>query len=202
MNDISKRNGGPGSIGVDLALVHYPVVNKNKDTIGSAITNLDLHDIARAARTYGVDTLYMVTPYRDQHRLIEEILQHWFEGHGARYNSKRGEALALVRVCTDLTELYTVVTNKWGEKPKILITSAGQQGDTWPYSKVRRDILSGGRFLILFGTGWGLAPEAMKSADGALPPLKGLDAYNHLSVRSAAAIILDRLLGERESVKV
>ena len=56
--------------------------------------------------------------------------------------------------------------------------------------------------LIVFGTGWGLAPEVLAEADLRLaaivrdpevgPPD---DGYNHLSVRSAAAIALDRLLG-------
>ena len=43
---------------------------------------------------------------------------------------------------------------------------------------------------------WGLAPEVMSRVDGVLPPVGGADAYNHLAVRSAASIILDRLLGE------
>ena len=45
-----------------VALVHHPVVDKNGDTIAAAVTALDLHDIARAAKTFGVDTLYLVSP--------------------------------------------------------------------------------------------------------------------------------------------
>ena len=83
---------------VDLALIHYPVINKNREIIGSAVTNLDLHDIARAARTYGVNAFYIVTPYRDQQALFTELLDHWLEGYGAEYNARRGEALSLVRI--------------------------------------------------------------------------------------------------------
>ena len=38
----------------------------------------------------------------------------------------------------------------------------------------------------------------MQNADGTLPPIAGRTTYNHLSVRSAASVIVDRLLGSRE----
>ena len=193
-------DSGTGPTRIDLALVHYPVINKKGETIGSAITNLDLHDIARAAKTFGVNTLYLVSPYEDQRRLVTEILEHWLSGHGSRYNSKRGEALGLVQQCFDLEELYEKVAAKWGERPKMLTTCARPQQVTWPYSQVRQMVQAGGCFLILFGTAWGLAPEVMAAADGALPPIRGLNDYNHLSVRSAASIVLDRLLGTREEI--
>ena len=191
--DNSKKTGVP--VRLDLALVHYPVVNKNGETIGSAVTNLDLHDIARAAKTYGVDTFYIVTPYEDQQLLFKEILDHWLVGDGSVYNSKRGEALSLVRICSDLDELYRLTSQKWGERPKVLVTCARCQDDTIPYREVREKVFAGESHLILFGTAWGLAPEVMAAADASLPPIKGMTDYNHLSVRSAAAIVMDRLLG-------
>jgi hypothetical protein len=184
---------------VDVALIHYPVTNKNGETIGSAITNLDVHDIARAARTFGVNAVYMVTPYKDQQELLAEILEHWLSGHGSRYNSIRGQALSLVRICQDLQELYELVAVKWGERPVILTTCAQAQEELWSYSRVRGIMRSGKSVLILFGTGWGLAPEVLNAADGALPPIRGACDYNHLSVRSAASIVMDRLLGFRDT---
>jgi hypothetical protein len=59
-----------------------------------------------------------------------------------------------------------------------------------------RDLMAGedsGAFLLVFGTGWGLSEEIMQGADYTLKPVSGYTGYNHLSVRSAAAIILDRL---------
>jgi hypothetical protein len=51
--------------------------------------------------------------------------------------------------------------------------------------------------LVVFGTGWGLAPTVVESADALLEPVRGVrEEYNHLSVRAACAIILDRLLGK------
>jgi tRNA (guanine37-N1)-methyltransferase len=188
-----------GKVKVDLALIHYPVINKNQEIIGSAVTNLDLHDIARAARTYGVGSLYVVTPYSDQQELFQELLDHWLTGHGAEYNSKRGEALSLVHICDDLDELFARVTEKWQQRPIVLATCAQEKHSSiWPYRVVRQKIADGECFLILFGTAWGLAQEVIEAGEGILPPISGSGSYNHLSVRSAAAIVLDRLLGTWE----
>lgn len=58
--------------------------------------------------------------------------------------------------------------------------------------------------LLVFGTGWGLTPQVVDKADLRLPPIacdpafEGKETrYNHLSVRAAIAIVLDRLLGNR-----
>ncbi len=188
-----------GKVKVDLALIHYPVVNKNQEIIGSAVTNLDLHDISRAAKTYGVDSFYVVTPYKDQQKLFRELLDHWLKGHGAKYKPKRGEALSLVQICDDLDQLFERVTEKWQERPTVLATCAQEKHSTiWPYKVVRKRISEGESFLILLGTAWGMAQEVIEAGDGILPPISGEGSYNHLSVRSAAAIVLDRLLGARE----
>ncbi len=181
-------------IRLDIALVHYPVSNKNNEIIGSAITNLDLHDIARASATYGVDTYYVITPYADQQALAREIMAHWQSGPGAAYNPDRQEAFRRVEVIGSLAELYDAVTRKWHGKPLILATSAARQTADLSYREVRQRLVAGEKVLILFGTGWGLAPEAVEQVAAFLPPLGGA-GYNHLAVRSAAAIILDRLLG-------
>ncbi len=181
-------------IRLDIALVHYPVCNKNNEIIGSAVTNLDLHDIARASATYGVDTYYVVTPYADQRTLSREIMAHWQSGQGAEYNPDRKRAFRSVRVLESLAELYGEVTKKWHRRPLVLATSAAKQSKSLDYSETRQRLVAGERMLILFGTGWGLAPEVMEQVDLVLPPLGG-EGYNHLSVRSAVSIILDRLLG-------
>jgi hypothetical protein len=122
-----------GKAKVDLGLIHYPVMNKNQETIGSAVTNLDLHDIARAAKTFGVDSLYVVTPYKDQQKLFQEVLDHWLTGHGAQYNSMRGEALSLVHICDDLEQLINIVTEKWQQRPTVLSTCAQKRHTSvWP----------------------------------------------------------------------
>lgn len=185
-------DNGP-NIHVDLALIHYPVCNKNNETIGSAVTNLDIHDIARAGTTFGVSNFYIITPYKDQQQLVQEIVDHWLIGHGAWYNSDRKEALSSVRICDDLESLVDRVREQGG-KPIFLATCARKHENSWPYQEVRERIFKGEHIVICFGTGWGLTSEVLESMDGLLPPILGFTEYNHLSVRSAAAIVLDRLL--------
>lgn len=184
------------AVHVDLALIHYPVYNKNQEVIGSAVTNLDIHDIARAGRTYGVENYYIVTPYPDQQKLTKEIVDHWQFGYGAEYNQDRREALSRVQICSDLAALYDLVAVD-GNRPLVLATSAREYEETWSFQQVREKISSGERLLLLFGTAWGLAREVIDDIDGMLPPISGVGDYNHLSVRTAAAIVLDRLLAER-----
>lgn len=182
---------------IDVALVHYPVVNRGGEIIGSAVTNLDLHDIARAGRTYGVDTCWIITPYEDQRELCEQIVRHWTEGYGATVNQDRKEALGRLRICSSLDEAVAAATAKWGRRPRIFATCARPQQDTRNYADVRGMLGQDEPLLLLFGTAWGLAPEVLAGVDGTLPPLKGPGDYNHLSVRSAVSIILDRLLAEK-----
>ena len=52
--------------------------------------------------------------------------------------------------------------------------------------------------LFIFGTGRGLTQERLMASDFLLKPVKSFSDYNHLSVRSAVAIVLDRWLGINE----
>src|SRR5512137_1758610 len=94
----------PVSAPVGIVLLHYPVYDRNGRTVVSAVTNLDLHDIARAARTFGLFRYYVVTPLREQQVLVSRIAQHWQEGWGAGYNPKRKAALELVTIADSLVE--------------------------------------------------------------------------------------------------
>jgi len=199
-----KEMASEAALLVDIALIHYPVINKGGDIIGSAVTNLDIHDIARASRTFGVDNYFVVTPYPDQQELVHEILDHWQTGYGAHYNPARRSALDRVRVTDSMDTLLALVTEKRGRRPLVITTSARVQEKSVSYQQVRADLASGMPILLLFGTAHGLAPAITERADYTLLPIESRNnkskeySYNHLSVRSAVAIILDRLLGVRE----
>ena len=180
---------------VHVALLHYPVYNRQRQIIVSSVTNLDIHDIARAALTYGVSRFYLVTPLEDQLRLIRRLLSHWREGHGSTRHPERKLALNLVTPTTSLAEVVGIIETDCGQKPELLVTSASLADATLSYSEARKRIQQGKPFLILFGTGWGLTKEVLAMADSTLAPIQGFSDYNHLSVRSAVAIILDRLMG-------
>ncbi len=178
-----------------LALIHHPVVNKRGAVIASAVTNLDLHDIARAARTYGARAFYVVTPLADQQVLAQQIVDHWTRGPGASYNPIRHRALSIIRVRSSLAEAIAEVDQETGRSPKMVATCAREHPGSMAAHRLRDLIMSGRPVMILFGTAWGLAPEVMTAADYVMTPIHGVGDYNHLSVRSAAAIILDRLMG-------
>jgi hypothetical protein len=172
------------------------VTNKNGDVIASAVTNLDLHDIARVSKTYDVRSFYVVTPIEDQITLVDQLLSHWITGAGGSYNPKRRQALELIRVKKTLEEVISEIRTMpcSDGKPRTVVTSATPRRESVSFNDMRKMLRDGFPYLLVFGTAWGLAESLITSADYALDPVIGATDYNHLSVRSAASIILDRLL--------
>ncbi len=179
---------------VYLALIHYPVINKEGKTIVSSITNLDLHDIARVCRTYGIKRYFVVQPLLDQRKLVEEIIEYWQKGYGSVYNPDRQEAFKLMKVVPTLD--IAMRECEEGGRPILVATEARRGWANLGFYQARELINSGQPILLLFGTAWGLSPKLLKECDYILEPIYGRDEYNHLSVRSAVAIIVDRLLGK------
>jgi hypothetical protein len=180
-----------------IGLVHYPIYDKRKEVVATAITNFDIHDIARCAKTFGVGGFFIITPLESQVQLAERIIQHWVNGIGSVYNPTRKESLSLVRVSRTIDEADREISDLWRTKVKRVATGASPHSKNIDFRSLRelfKDLNT--PFFILFGTGWGLTQEVKDSSDYVLAPIEG-KAYNHLSVRSAVAIILDRLLGNR-----
>ena len=182
---------------VYLALVHYPVYNKNGQVISTSVTNLDLHDIARVAATYGVEKYFVVHPLKTQQRLVQEILGYWRHGYGSRYNPSRCQAFNRLQVVESLEAARQESGVAGGPGLLTVCTTARSYPESIGYRELRELRERSGRdLMLLFGTGWGLAQSVIDESDLVLEPIWGSGEYNHLSVRSAVAIILDRLLGE------
>lgn len=180
-----------------LALVHYPIYNKRMDVVATAITNLDVHDIARSSCTYGLDGYFIVHPAASQQEIVKEITSYWQDGYGAAYNPDRKTAIELVRIQDSLASVIEAITSEEGQVPLVVATDARLSEKTMAYQQLRQHLEREERpILLLFGTGWGLAKTVMEQVDSILRPIFGPVEYNHLSVRSAVAIILDRLRGE------
>jgi len=176
--------------------LHSPVYDKKGRVSVTSIANMDIHDIARCARTYGVGRFYIVTPIEEQRTLAEKILHHWQSGYGSIYNPFRKEAFSLVDLKGSLDEVVDEMTLRFGKEPRIVVTGARMTGETLPVSGLRDKVLTGDDpFLLLFGTGWGLAGEVVDRAHYLLESIRGPGEYNHLPVRAAVAILLDRLWG-------
>ena len=181
-----------------LALIHYPVYDRDHKVVTTSITNMDIHDIARSARTYGVKRYFVVTPTRTLRLLAQKILDHWEHGYGSTYNETRKDALSLVALADDLDATVKLIQEETGEMPRLVATSARTGARRIAFAEIREKVAAPGQpLLFLFGTGWGLTEEVLDRAEYILEPIQGFTTYNHLSVRAAAAILLDRLRGER-----
>ena len=184
-----------------VALVHHPVLDKEGQQVTTAVTNLDIHDIARASRTFGLAGYYVVTPITAQRELVAQIVGHWTRGAGREHNDKRTDALSLVTIVPSIEDAIADVTAQGG-RPFVVATGARRRGASTGYGELRAARLTQDTpMLVVFGTGWGLAEPVFAGADCVLAPIAGPDPndhYNHLSVRSAVAIVLDRLFGTPE----
>ena len=180
-----------------VALLHYPVYDKNGQVVTAALTNMDIHDIARSARTYGIRRFYVVTPIKALQKLALKIITHWEQGYGSQYNETRKEALSLVLLKDTLDGVIMDVEQDCGSKPQLVVTSARPGGERISFAELREMLRKDSEpFLLLLGTGWGLTDTVKAQSDYILEAIEGGTDYNHLSVRSAAAIIMDRLLGK------
>ncbi|MCX7919314.1 MAG: RNA methyltransferase [bacterium] len=188
---------------VYVALVHYPVRNREGKLVTTSITNYDLHDIARTCRTFGIIKYYLVNPLESQLMLAERIAFYWQHGLGSRLIPDRKEAFTLVRVKETIEQVIAEIQDEEGSNPVLVGTDAREMPNTISYSALRGAMNESSRpYLLIFGTGWGIEQTWLNSLDYRLEPIRGtVDAYNHLSVRAAVAIILDRLLGERKLEK-
>lgn len=184
----------PPSSNIHIALVHFPVYNKVGEIVTSSVTTLDVHDISRICRTYGIAGFYVVTPLKTQQDLVTRMMKHWLEGYGSTYNPTRKEALTKTRVKNVLDEVIADITEQTGRRPKTVIPDAKAFPQSRDYPTIREELRKEEPFLLVFGTGWGLERGLVQRADFVLAPIEGLSGYNHLPVRAAIAIILDRLL--------
>lgn len=177
-----------------ITLIHHPIKNKDGEIITTAVTNIDVHDLARLCATFGFKSYYIVTPITEQKALVERIVSHWQGDYGQSRNNKRSTALGFVEVCASIEDVISDIEIKTGKKVKTIATSAKQsERNISIQDLVKREISSDNAYLLMFGTGWGLSDEIMSNANYVLEPLSYQTGYNHLSVRSAVSIIMDRL---------
>ncbi len=178
-------------------LMHSDVMVKGHGVGVTSITSIDIHDIARSSTTFGVKNFFVVTSLKDQMSIMNEFLGFWHSSKGNTYNDNRFEAISHVIPKFSLDEVVEHIEKIEGKKPILITTGAKNyphphkidyhsQGEVWMKNRP---------VLFIFGTGQGLAPHILDRSDHLLLPLDGMTNFNHLSVRSAAAIILDRWMG-------
>lgn len=185
-----------------LGLVHHPIRNKMGEMVTTSVTNLDIHDIARSSRTFGAQKYFIVTPLKAQHDLVGRILGHWEDDKAAAYNPDRQEALSIAKIVSSVDEAMAEIESIEGTKPILAVTGANFSD----FTGTMEDLVAKMHFdkrpiFLIFGTGWGLHATLLERSDFMLDPILGIakDGYNHLSVRSAVAIYLDRFARASES---
>jgi hypothetical protein len=185
-----------------VVLLHHPVQNRRGETVASSVTNLDIHDIARTSRTYGANNYYIVTPIIEQHAIVQRILGHWHLKRTRDYHPDRVEALDLVVLKSTLDEVLLDIEQKEGHRAEVVFTDAREFPQSIGFGAYRKELESPDRsraVVLVLGTAWGIAPDFYRYADRILDPIYGREGktgYNHLSVRGAAAVLLDRLFGQ------
>ena len=179
--------------------VHYPVLDKHGEKSSTAITGMDLHDIARACRTYGIKKYLLVTPLAQQREMAKRIAGHWISGWGAEYNPDRKEAFSTLKIFASVQKALGWLSEREKKEPFKIATTAKRHAGAQHWLTLKREILRRDHSpVFLFGTGWGLHDEVMEMADVVMTPITGgSDGWNHLSVRSAVSITLDRFFGWR-----
>lgn len=183
---------------VYLGLVHFPIKNKRGELVTTSVTNLDIHDISRSVRTFGLEKYFIVTPLERQKELVNKILGHWGEDKSLDYNPDRSDALCTTFVIDSINDGIDQIEKETGEKPLIVLTGANFQSHSGStYDLAQKIKIDNRPCFLLFGTGWGLHQDVLDRGDYFLEPIIGADNdYNHLSVRSAVAIYLSQLCND------
>ena len=196
---------------VYVVLLHHPITNRNGVTVTTAVTNMDIHDISRSCRTFGVRGYFLVTPIEDQHELVGRILSHWRAEHSRQYHPDRVEAVSLVRMARTFEEVKAAIKAEAGpqggargwDEPEVVLTDARPLPKSVTYAEYRQEFADPARVgrpvCLVFGTGWGVSDTFYPEVHRILAPVHGPESnggYNHLSVRAAVAIVLDRLFGQ------
>lgn len=182
------------------ALMHTGVTLPGGAEGTSSVTSIDIHDIARSARSYGIKNYFVVTPLEDQRKIVQKLLSFWQEGAGVAYNPSRHEAVERAKHADNLDEVIADIEQTEGIRPLLVATSARPLAHTQiiTYHDQEKVWSRKRPVLFLFGTAQGLASSIVERCDFVLCPIRGFSRFNHLSVRSAAAVVFDRWLGINE----
>lgn len=180
-----------------IALVHHPILDKQKDIVATNITNFDIHDIARAATVYGIKKYYIVHPMKEQQMFVDRILDHWRTGEGSQFNPSRKRSLQVVKPVGSIEEALL----DWNKPEGIVVATHARPVEgarALSFQDFKGDLFEKKKAgFVVFGTGYGLTDDFMRSCDGVLESLRGAppEDFRHLSVRSAVSICLDRIMG-------
>lgn len=179
-------------------LLHNDVMMPDGRVSESSVTSIDIHDIARSSKTYGIKNYFVVTRIKAQQDLVKKFLNFWQDGYGTEMNKNRSEAIENVNCFEELDDVIKHIKEIEKKDPLCIVTSSRRE---IPHERMinyfdQKKVWAFNRPIIfIFGTAHGISPELMNKIDFRLIPIEGIEDFNFLSVRSAAAIVFDRWLG-------
>ena len=156
-----------------LGLVHYPILNRHKEEVQTSVTNLDIHDIARSASTYGVKEYFIITPDQSQHEYINKVISFWKSETGIAYNADRSRALSIITLEDSIELSIKKITTQEAMQPIVITTTARNMDKQISFEKISNLIQANQPVLLLFGTGHGLTDSVHNAADYILEPNQG-----------------------------
>lgn len=186
-----------------VVLMHSEIILKSGAIGTSSVASLDIHDIARSSATFGLKGYFLVTKLEDQAKLVNTFLDFWKSHDGKEYNKNRYQAMHSVQTASSIEEVIEKITQIENAAPLMIATCARKQQLQTPQIDYHSQGTVWARnrpVLFIFGTAHGLSPSIIERCDYLLLPINGMTSYNHLSVRSAAAVIFDRWFGLNEKL--
>ncbi len=174
-----------------LALVHAPVRNRAGEEIAASVNEYDWFDASRLALSYPVRRLFLVQPVAAQQAVARRLIAH---GLAPDRDVEQQGVFDRAALVDSIEAAVAAVAAEAGRPPLVVATTARPTPGAWTHAALRARIAAGDPVLVLFGKAWGLAERVIEAADARLEPVEGGTGFNHLSVRSAMAIIVDRLL--------
>ena len=149
-----------------VALMHSDVlVGEERKPGFTSVTSIDIHDIARSSKTYGIKEFFLVTPLEDQQKIVSKVLDFWKKGIGAEYNKCRYNAIQLVQLIDSLQAVIEKIENKEGKRPLVIATSAQAADAQRIISYYDQQVVWHNErpVLLIFGTGQGLVSRAYRA---------------------------------------
>jgi len=181
---------------LSMVLNHSDVYDKHGHVITTSVTTLDIHDIARSCRTYGLGGFYPIHPNHMMHEIMQRVIGHWSDGSGSVINPDRQQAFGIVKPVYSLQKVIDDIRQRTGETPYMVATTARPMPGAINMQELKKNVYKRKPLCIILGSGWGLTDEFISTMDAVLKPIETGSGYNHLSVRAAAAIMLDRFFGD------
>src|SRR5436853_424381 len=125
---------------LSVALLHENMHDKQGKIVTASLTLIDIHDLARGSRTFGITSLFVAHPSPAIRKLAHTLETHWEEGFGATYNPNRKEALETLEIVSDLDEVIHKIDLRTKKLPKLIASSAKKGADRMTYPKMREVI--------------------------------------------------------------